>query len=650
MKLRMLLTASILATTLTAAQIPVHAQTTETKTSTKKKKAVEHKETVEEKQIRELKESLKLQQEQIDALKQQISGKDAAVSSAAETAGAAQAQAQQAAAAAAAAQASADAAAAQAKSVSSSVADVKSTTTGLTETIIGVQTKVQDEINSPTTIHYKGITISPVAFAAFEGVWRQHSVNSDINTPLNSIPFPSANEGHVSELNLSGRQSRLGVQFQGDAGNYKLTGYYEMDFLGTGTSSNNNQSNSYVLRQRQIWGQAALKSGFTVTGGQMWSLVTEDRKGTDARSEIQPQTIDPQYLVGYSWTRQPGIRVQQRFGDYKTGAFTIAASAEQGQITNFTASNLPTNAANAVGTSTSILQFFFAGTGQNGGLYNAAAGAPGNNNANTTTAITTYANNVVPDFIVKAAVDYPMFHFEVGGIARFMRDYYFPVTYGGAVGALTYTFAPQEISNTSTAGGVFGAARVYLGKFAEVSLQGMAGTGTGRYGSAQLADATLKPNETLEPIKNYHGLFGDEMHITKKLDAFVYYGGEYAQRTTYTLPISGVLIGYAPRTLNNSGCYANPSNSGNNAGGGGGSISATGSCASSTRYIEEAMGGLTYKAINSPKYGRLQYSLTYSYIQRNLWAGYGGQPSATTPSGPRATEPMIHIQMRYYIP
>jgi hypothetical protein len=631
----MLLTASILATTLTAAQIPVHAQTTETKTSTKKKKAVEHKETVEERQIRELKESLKLQQDQIDTLKQQISGKDAAVNSAAETAGAAQAQAQQAAAAAAAAQASADAAAAQAKSVSSSVADVKSTTTGLTETIIGVQTKVQDEINSPTTLHYKGITISPVAFAAFEGVWRQHSVNSDINTPLNSIPFPSANEGHVSELNLSGRQSRLGVQFQGDAGNYKLTGYYEMDFLGTGTSSNNNQSNSYVLRQRQIWGQAALKSGFTVTGGQMWSLVTEDRKGTDARTEIQPQTIDPQYLVGYNWTRQPGIRVQQRFGDYKTGAFTVAVAAEQAQITGFTASNI------------TATQFFFGGIGQNGGLYN-AAGNIGNNNTAGTGGITTYANNVVPDFLVKAAVDYPKFHFEVGGIARFLRDYYFPITYGATTAANTYS--TSYVSHTSDAGGVFAAARVYLGKFSEVAVQAMAGTGVGRYGSSQLADATLRPDETLEPIKNYHGLFSDEMHITPKLDAFVYYGGEYAQRTVYALPNTGILTGYAPQSLNDSGCYNLPSSTGLAAGGAGGSISATGTCQSPTRYIQEAMGGLTYKAINSPKYGRLQYSLTYSYIQRNLWAGYGGQPSAVSPSGPRATEPMIHIQMRYYIP
>ena len=106
----------------------------------------------------------------------------------------------------------------------------------------------------------------------------------------------------------------------------------------------------------------------------MWSLVTEMRKGTDARTEIQPQTIDAQYLVGYSWTRQPELRIQQRWGDYKTGAFTAAVSVEQAQITNFTAAG------------TTPTEYFFAGTGQNGGLYN-AAGAVGNGNTASTGAI-----------------------------------------------------------------------------------------------------------------------------------------------------------------------------------------------------------------------------------------------------------------------
>jgi hypothetical protein len=413
-----------------------------------------------------------------------------------------------------------------------------------------------------------------------------------------------------------------------------MTGYYEMDFLGTGTSSNNNQSNSYVLRQRQIWGKVENSTGFAMSGGQMWSLVTEDRRGTDNRTEIQPLTIDSQYLVGYSWTRQPGFRIQQRFGDYKTGAFTAALSVEQAQITGFTvAGSAPTD-------------YFFGGPGQNGGLYN-AAGNIGNNNSASTGGITTYANNVVPDIIVKGAVDYPKFHAEIGGLGRFLRDYYLPVTSYGANGTTpTYTYGTTYQSHTAAAGGVFGDARVYLGKVSEVAVQAMAGQGVGRYGSTQLADATLRPDETLEPIRNYHGMFSLENHLTSKWDLDAYYGGEYAQRTVYTVPGgSGALIGYGPQNLNDGGCY-NTSAPVTSGGGNGGSLAAT-ACASPTRYIQESMIGLIYKPINSPKYGRLLYWITYSYIQRNAWSGVG---SATTPSGPRATEPMIHVSMRYYIP
>jgi hypothetical protein len=364
----------------------------------------------------------------------------------------------------------------------------------------------------------------------------------------------------------------------------------------------------------------------------MWSLVTEDAKGTDAGTSIQPLTIDPQYTVGYTWTRQPGIRIQQRFGDYKTGAFTIAVAAEQAQITGFTASGqIPTD-------------FYFGGIGQNGGLYNAAGNIGAGNTAGSG-GITTYANNVAPDVIVKAAFDEPWLHFEVGGIGRFLRNEFFPVlTTSGTASAETYTYGTNLESHTSDAGGVFGSIRVKPTSLFEVAVQAMAGQGVGRYGSSQLADATLRPDETLEPIRNYHGLFSFVVHPTKKFDFFTYYGGEYAQRTVYTTG-EGALIGYGPGNLSDAGCYNSPSASGNSSGSAG-SISAS-TCSSPTRYIQEAMGGFIYRPIDSPKYGRLQYSVTYSYIQRNLWSGVG---SATTPTGPRATEPMIHVQMRYYIP
>jgi hypothetical protein len=64
------------------------------------------------------------------------------------------------------------------------------------------------------------------------------------------------------------------------------------------------------------------------------------------------------------------------------------------------------------------------------------------------------------------------------------------------------------------------------------------------------------------------------------------------------------------------------------------------------------MGGFIYRIVNSPTYGRLQYEATYSYIQRNLWSGSNVPASGpiTSPTGARATEPMIHVSMRYYIP
>ena len=474
----------------------------------------------------------------------------------------------------------------------------------------------------PAAIHYKGVTITPVAFFAGEGVWRQHALNSDINSPFNSIPVPGANEGHISELNFSGRQSRLGLLIEANEDKYKFSGYAEMDFLSAGATSNNNQSNSYTFRQRQIWAKAETTGGFAISGGQMWSLVTRDGTSTNNRTEKLPNTIDAQYLVGFSWERQPSFRIQQRWGDPKTGAFTAAMSVEQAQITSFTATSatsgaVPTN-------------YFFAGAGTGGGLYNAYSG--------------TYANNVAPDLIVKGAWDLPKMHFELGGLARFLRVYYFPITGGGAVGAAaSYTYSPNPVANTKDAGGIFGNISVSPSKYADISFEAMAGDGTGRYGSSQLADATLRPDGTLEPIRNYHGLLSIETHPTPKLDVFAYYGGEYAQRTVYTTG-QGYLMGYGAPNLVDSSCYNLPTNPASSTGG---SPSAPSNCNSPTRYIQEPMVGFIYRVANSPKFGRLQYWVTYNYMQRNLWSGVG---SATTPNGPRAADPMVFISMRYYIP
>ncbi len=621
-------------TTTTTKKSPT-AVTTTTTTKTAKRTAahrrpVVHRESATAEQIRLLRADM---QAQIDSLKQQVAERDTRLADAQTTAAAAQSQ--------------ATIAAAEAQkldtvntenndkiqALQSTVADLQVANNGLTQTVITNKTDLQEQIESPTVLHYKGLTITPVAFFAFEGVYRNRSVNSDINTPFNTIPFPSANEGHVSELNFTGRQSRLGGLFEGNAGKYKLSGYFEADFLSAGVTSNNNQSESYTFRQRQIWGKAETKAGFAVTGGQMWSMVTEDGLSTNTRTEKLPNTVDSQYMVGFSWARQPAIRVQQRFGDLKKRGITLAASLEEAQITNFTATSAT---AGAVPTN-----FFFSGTGVNGGLYNAFNG--------------TYANNVAPDVIVKAAFDLPKAHFEVGGLARFLRDFYYPIVSLSAPTTAApggvYTYSANYTSDTKTGGGVFGSARVSPSKYVDVAVQAMAGDGVGRYGSTQLADATIRPDGTLEPIRNYHGMFSLEGHPTKKLDTYAYYGGEYAQRTVYSNS-NGALLGYGAPNLNNAGCYALPVNPASATGG----TDAAVTCAAPTRYMQEGMIGATYRVVNSPKYGRLQYQLTYSYLQRNLWSGAvsgtvaNAPPAAFRTTGPRALDNMIHVGMRYYIP
>jgi hypothetical protein len=179
------------------------AKTTSSKAKTSKPKVV--RETAEQRAIRELQEKMAAQQAEIDSLKQANAAKDAALAAAQSTAASAQSQAataqSQAAEATTQAQTAAAAAQSQADAVSSlknTVADQQNMNAGLVESINTAKADLNTKIDSPTAIHYKGVTITPVAFFAFENVWRQRAVNSDINTPFNTIPLPSATQGHVA--------------------------------------------------------------------------------------------------------------------------------------------------------------------------------------------------------------------------------------------------------------------------------------------------------------------------------------------------------------------------------------------------------------------------------------------------------------------
>jgi hypothetical protein len=162
-------------------------------------------------------------------------------------------------------------------------------------------------------LHYKGITLTPGGFAAAETIYRTKATGGDIPTAFSSLPYEGADAYSLGEFYGSGRQSRISLDAEGKTSWGTMRGYYEADFLGTGITSNNNQSNSYVLRQRVVWASAETNSHWKFAGGQMWSLATEDKTGisNDSGDIMTPLTIDPNYVTGFVWTRQYGFRVVQ---------------------------------------------------------------------------------------------------------------------------------------------------------------------------------------------------------------------------------------------------------------------------------------------------------------------------------------------------
>ena len=544
----------------------------------------------------------------------------------------------------------------------------------LSDVYIGTADGQAASPENPIAIHYKGISLTPGGFLAAETVFRNKATGADINTPFNNIPFSGNPGGQTTEWNSSARQSRLSLLAEGKLDAVTIGGYVEADFLGAGITSNDNESNSYVLRVRQAWGQGKFNNGFTITGGQMWSLVTETKKATDNRTEALPMTIDPQYTVGFSWARQEALRVQKTFGD--SVKFTLAASVE-GSNTTLTVHGNPTtvlpssstvtvtdgvtSVATPIISSTTYNNFLVGAPGNGGGLYNPVG---------------TYAYNKTPDFVFKAAVDPAWGHFEVFGVVSTFRDRVYPcfaahgpitlqfpgdgtqplpatvVAPAVTCGLTGSTVASSGAFNDSRTGGGIGAnGRVSIAKRVDIGLHFLGGDGVGRYGTAGLADATARPDGTLALIRSYQALGTLEFHATPKLDIYFNVGGEYAGRATYN---SGK-EGYGSYARRDDGCsvetlpLAAPGATVNTTavlGSNGFIPGALSNCDGDARNIIEGTAGFWYRFYSGPK-GRFQFGGQYSYVVKNTWSGVNAAGEGV---GPHAIDNMVFTSFRYYLP
>ncbi len=266
-----------------------------------------------------------------------------------------------------------------AATLNSTVGDLKASDEVVKTTLAKEQAAAQKAAEEgPSTIHYKGINLTPGGFIEAATVFRNRATSGDINTPFTGIPYPNNALSKVTENNFTARQSRATLLAETSIGNAKVTGYYEGDFL---------------------WANVTWANGFSVAGGQMWSLVTESKKGIANRQEAFPLQIDPQYVVGWAWQRAYGFRVVKDFGKF---AFGLGIEGPQ---TTIAGRNFPAN-------------FFINAPGAGGGLYNTFDSAG-------------YSLNRAPDFLVKAAFDPGWGHYEVVGILSDFRNRIYPC---GALG------------------------------------------------------------------------------------------------------------------------------------------------------------------------------------------------------------------------
>ena len=639
-------------------------------------------------QIEALRQELHSQSSQIDGLKTGMAEKDAQLKKAEQAAADAQASAARTEAAASTQQQTTSENAAAVSTLESAVTSLKSSQTSLVATISDETAKIKKAIDSPSILHYKGITLTPYGFFNGESVYRTHATGGEMPTPWASIPYEGADAYSMSEMYISGRQSRVGFIAEGKAKWGAMRAYFEGDFLGVGTTSNDNQSTSYIFRQRVALAEAELSSHWTFSGGQGWTLATENKVGisTAPANMALPTMIDPNYVAGLVWARMGNLRVTKSFNK---ASFAISAENPQLLYTASLAGNTPYAVVGSAGLSAALMNQTISAcspstsivnyTNQaekdaNGVAVNAAI--PVYKTLNSCANMANVSFNKAPDMLVKAAFDPGFGHYEVFGIARFFQETVYPGEttnsnlYGGYKDIVTgLVVAPAltasgAISNNITLGGVGGSMRlpVIANKFT-FGAKGLFGPGVGHFGASTLSDATSSSNGALVPIHNLSGLLTAEVTPNPRLQLYFYYGGDYAGREdeansgantlgaptaaqnaagvwggTWKAP-SAAAVGYGSRMLSNSACNTTtaPGYNGSSTG-----YYTGGSCGAQTRDVQEGTTGYWYD-IYKGDHGRLRQGIQYSYAVREAWSGADGV-------GAKGIENMVFTSFRYFLP
>jgi len=190
-----------------------------------------------------------------------------------------------------------------------------------------------DEPTSPLQLKIGTVSITPVGFMDFTGVFRSADGGSSIGTNFGSTPYNNVSTGlgRLSEFRLSAQNSRIGARFDATVHGAKVLAYWESDFLGTQATNAGVSTHSDSFRMRLYW--VDLKKGsWELLGGQSWSMLTPGRKGISPLPGdlFYSQDVDTNYQVGIPWTRSPQFRVLYHARDLVTVGFALETADQYG--------------------------------------------------------------------------------------------------------------------------------------------------------------------------------------------------------------------------------------------------------------------------------------------------------------------------------
>jgi hypothetical protein len=446
-------------------------------------------------------------------------------------------------------------------------------------------------------------------YLAASTVYRQHNAVMDMGMQFAAIPYPFSPQFGENEFHGSARQTRISLLVEGNLDSVQtLSGYYDLDFLGAGVTSNYNQSNSWAPRTRNIYlAYDNTEWGLHFLGGQAWSLLTMNTVGITPRKENTLLAIDGNQVVGFDYTRNWQLRIVQDFGSWASFGLSVENPAE-----------LVYNGTGAV-----------ASGGNVGGWIVNYANA-GNSFLGSTAFVNPFAPDVAPDIIGKAAFDPGWGHYEVFGIARFFNDNTFgcvvsPVTTVGppaqteglcsATTALTLV-PGQQSQRTKSGDGIGGSVQLPFTKYVDVVASTLYGSGIGRYGSSLLPDVVVAPDGSLSPIKALHALGGVVVHPWAGLDIYSYAGIEKEQPDYWSIVSTGSikgLTGFGVPTAINTGC--NITTAASFTGG-------TSNCAAINKSVTEVTVGF-WQDFYKGNFGRVAGGFQWAYIGRQSFPGVG---------------------------